>query len=297
MRKKILGINIDFGYTTKEVLDEIEKLLKTNKTHLVATTNPYFVMVAQKDSKFKKIINNAAISVPDGVGILYANLYLNKIKNIKRDFLFIPKALVIGLYTGIYGYINRKELGKTITGVELTYKLCELAEKKGYTIFFLGGRPRDKSGQGITDSNFSMSEEAMIVMQERHPNIHFVGSTSDFNKQSYDDEKTILYIHKAMKEKEVKCIDLLFVAYDPVWQEKWIHRNANKIPARVCLGIGRTFDYIAGYMKEPNKKYDKLHIQWLYSLILQPWRYRRVFMTFPLFPLKVFLNSLSQKQK
>lgn len=293
MQKDILGVKINFGLTKDQVLEKIENLIDKKKgSHLIATTNPYFVMEAQKDEEFKKIINSATLSVPDGVGTLYANLYLNKAKTLKRNILFPIRAFVLGLYIGFYGYANRKELGERITGVELTQKLCELSSKKGYTIFFLGGRPRDNRGEGIKDASYSMSESARSVIKAQYPNVNIIGATSDFDRNEYDDSRTKDYIRAVMKEHNIKRLDILLVAYNPISQEKWISRNAKDIPCTISIGVGRTFDYIAGYMKTPNPLLDILHISWLYTLIMQPWRYKRVLMTFPVFPIKIYINLI-----
>ena len=69
--KKILGVRIDFGLNMEKALDIIEnKLLKDGENHIVCTTNPEFVVDAQEDSEFKKIINDSSLSVPDGVGVI-----------------------------------------------------------------------------------------------------------------------------------------------------------------------------------------------------------------------------------
>ena len=293
MRKKILGLNIDFDLTYDQVLNQIEDLIKGEGCHLVATTSPYFVMVAEEDKDFKKIVNNAALSVPDGVGVLYAKYFLdlaNKINS--RNILFPIKVFILGLYAGATGFVNRSKLGSTITGVELTYRLCELSAEKGYTIIFLGGRRRDKSGNIMPLAEEDMSNKAANTFRRLYPNIRIIGATSRYSRDARDDDDTIQYIHDCMNRHNVDNVDLLFVAYNPIEQEKWIHRNASRIPSRVSLGIGRTFDYITDEMKQPPKVYDKLHIKWLYALLIQPWRVRRIFMTILLFPLKVYKSVL-----
>lgn len=297
MVNELLGVKVDFGLTQEQVLNKIEDLIKQGGSHLISTTNPFFIMEAQKDEEFKKIINASALSVPDGIGTLYANLYLTKAQELKKDIFFPLRAFILGLQVGIYGYVNRRQLGERITGVDLTYKLCELSAKKGYSIFFLGGRPRDKTGKGIAGTDFSMSEEASNVIKRLYPNVNIVGATSDFDKYEYDDVPTRDYIRDKMKEGGLDSIDIMLVAYDTLYQEKWIQRNAKEIPCTVSIGVGRTFDYIAGYMRPPHSIVDKVHLSWLYALFLQPWRYKRVFTTFPVFPLKIYFNLVRASVK
>ncbi len=292
-RKKILGVNVDFGLTKDQAVKEIERLIsKGEGSHLVATTSPYFIMSANKNPEFKKIINKAVLSVPDGVGVLYANYYLNKLSKIKRGVWFPIKALLAGLSSGVEGFIDEKEFGKTITGVELTHELCKLSAKKGYSIFLLGGDKRDSKGKRVKEGSYDMAEEAKEELMSLYPNVNIIGATSQFNKLPIDDNKTLLYIHSCMKRNNINNIDILLVAYNPIQQEEWIQRNASKIPSRISVGIGRTLNYITNDMKQPNKMYEKMHLMWLYTFIIQPWRVKRVLMTFPKFPIKVFLESI-----
>ena len=292
-RKKILGLNIDFGLTVNGVVEKIEEVInKGEGNHLVATTSPYFVMSAQKNSEFMEVVNHSLFSVPDGVGVLYANYYLNKISKMKKGILFPVRAFIKGVSCGLSGFYNKKEFGHPITGVELTYRLCELSSKKDYTIFFLGGRKRDSKGNQVEGDGVDMAQKAAKNIMSLYPNVRIIGATSQFSREAFDDENTMNYIHHCMKEHNVEHIDILLVAYNPIQQELWIQRNANKIPARISMGIGRTFDYISEEMDKPNPVYAKLHIAWLYTLIKQPWRMKRVMMSFPIFPVKVYLESI-----
>lgn len=292
-KRKILGLNVDFGLEIDDALEIIEDLInRRSGGHLIATTSPYFVMSAQENEKFRKVVNQAALSVPDGVGVLFAKRYLDKIDKLKRDSLFPARAFIKGLECGVEGFTKRKQFGKTITGVDLTYKLCELSSKKGYTMFFLGGRRRDSKGSAVEDNDFDMAQTAAKNIMSLYPNTRIIGATSQFSREKFDDNNTMSYIHKCMKDNSVKRIDIMLVAYNPIQQELWIQRNANKIPATISMGIGRTFDYISEEMKQPNPIYEELYLSWLYALIKQPWRMKRVAMSFPIFPLKVFQESI-----
>jgi len=292
-RIKILGVNVDFDMTVDGALRHIEDLIIKGKgNHLVATTSPFFIMSAQEDPEFREIVNKATLSVPDGVGALYANYYLNKISNYKKGSLFPVRAFIGGLVSGVEGFTKKKLFGDTITGVELTYRLCDLAAKKNYTLFLLGGSRRDSKGARVEDKDYDMASEAASELRSKYPNLRIIGATSQFNRGPIDDNRTVSYIHNCMNNYNVSHIDILLVAYNPIQQEKWIQRNANKIPSRISLGIGRTFNYITNDMKQPGKRYEMMHLSWLYTFIKQPWRVKRVLMTFPIFPIKVYLESI-----
>lgn len=294
--RKILGIRIDFGMDMDDVLDVVEnKLLKDGKTHYICTTNPEFVIDAQKDSEFARIVNESDLSVPDGSGVVYAKNYLKGIENLNKDFMFPIKAFFYGTYLGVSSIFKKtNEKDKRITGVELTYKLCEVASKKGYNVFFLGGRPKNLLGKHMGGDDSDIAKDTEIEIKKLYPGINVVGSTSKFNRAQEDDQSTVGYIKQCMNEKGVDHIDFLFVAYGHNHQEKWIVRNSNKIPARVSIGVGGTFDFIIGQCELPPEIYAKKNLGWLYRLIKQPWRIKRIYKAFPLFPIKVYINSLQK---
>ncbi|MFC1700191.1 WecB/TagA/CpsF family glycosyltransferase [Patescibacteria group bacterium] len=292
--KEILGVRVDFGLTMKETLNLIELYLKDNESRYICTTNPEFIMEAQVDGRFKNIINKSDLSLPDGIGTLMARRYLEKVKDIKRGVLFPIRAFLSGTLMGL-SYIFRKgKKEEKITGVDLTYKMCELAAKRGYTVFFLGGRPKNFVGKHKEMYQKEMSVLTAEKLQEMYPGLKVIGASSKFDREERDDKITLEYIHECMKEKNVDHIDFIFVAYNHNWQEKWIVRNSYKIPAKVSVGLGGTFDYIMGHNKLPPNIIVKINLGWLYRLIKQPWRAKRIFTAFPSFPLKVFKESIKK---
>lgn len=289
------GVKVDYNLSSSRVLQEIENFIKDSSSHYIVTVNSEFVIDAQKDEIFRKIINEADIAIPDGIGLLYAKFYLEKISKFNRDVLFIFKALIFGIYFGISSLIKRYELGERIDGVSLTYKMCKLANEKGYTVFLLGGRPRKWKGKFGDEMNTAL--KAASKLKEIYPVINMIGAASEFNHDESDDTKTLEYIRECMKKNNVNHIDMLFVAYGHNKQEKWIVRNINKIPVKVAVGVGATIDYIVGVQKRSSDLWINKNLEWFYRLITQPWRFKRIFKAFPLFPLFVFLLGVKQKNQ
>jgi len=104
----ILGIKID-KIDTKKALLKIDEFIKNGKPHQIVTVNPEFVMMAQSDKEFKKVINGADLAITDGVGIIWASKILSK-----------------------------KPLKERVTGTDLIPALAKLSAKKNYRLFFLG---------------------------------------------------------------------------------------------------------------------------------------------------------------
>ena len=108
----LLGVKID-NLSLKEVLEKVEDFIEDNKQHYIVTVNPEFLVLAQKDKEFKKILNQADLSVPDGIGIVFASL-------LKRNNLIKSR----------------------VTGVDLFEKICYLASIKNWDIFLYGAEKK-----------------------------------------------------------------------------------------------------------------------------------------------------------
>src|SRR6266516_3299418 len=80
----ILGVRVD-RVTQQEALDTIEQIIARRRTienqascQQVVTVNPEFLMEAQRNSAFCRAINEAALVVADGMGIVWATRYLRE---------------------------------------------------------------------------------------------------------------------------------------------------------------------------------------------------------------------------
>ncbi|MFI5205419.1 MAG: WecB/TagA/CpsF family glycosyltransferase, partial [Candidatus Paceibacterales bacterium] len=88
------------------------------------------------------------------------------------------------------------------------------------------------------------------------------------NKNS-DDASVVDNINKAAP-------DILMVAYGPIKQERWIYNNLPKLNIKLAIGVGGTFDYIAGKKSSPPNFIRYSGLEWLWRLITQPYRLGRI---------------------
>lgn len=85
--------------------------------------------------------------------------------------------------------------------------------------------------------------------------------------------------------------DILLVAYGAPWQEKWIWNNRKELKAKVCIGVGGTFDYLTGKTVLPPEWVSKLGFEWLWRAIRNPRHWPRALRASIIFPWKVWKNS------
>lgn len=278
----ILGVKVDFGMSKSEVLEKILECVKNNTSEIICTTNSEFVVDAQKDMEFREIINGSFMSLPDSSGVVQAQKYLNEVKKIKKDTFFPLRTLLLGIKVGIFSFFDKTYIENTLSGSDLVYDVCDFASKKNLNVFLLGGSYRNSTIK--TD----MSQDTRKILSNLYPTLKIVGATSRFLAEEIDDEQTLNYIHECMRNAGVERIDILLVAYGHPKQEKWLKRNINKIPSCISIGVGGTFDYVTSFVKRPPKFVINIHMEWLYRLINQPFRFKRVMKAFPLFPWLVY---------
>jgi N-acetylglucosaminyldiphosphoundecaprenol N-acetyl-beta-D-mannosaminyltransferase len=85
-------------------------------------------------------------------------------------------------------------------------------------------------------------------------------------------------------EEEDSIVDLvrtsgahiLFVAFGAPQQDLWIARNLARSGAVVGMGVGGSFDYLAGTARRAPRWMQERGLDWLWRLVQQPWRWRRM---------------------
>ena len=282
MKVHILDIKIN-KITFQEVFDKIEFFLESDNNHYIVTVNPEIVIAAQKDEKIKNILNKADISVPDGIGILWASKFLS---NKHCYTVTLLKLFISGLSLIFYPKYCRQILPERISGVGLIYKICQKFENSDYSIFFLGAEN-------------SVAEKTAQKLKEKFPNLKIAGVNSSAIAKNSFPKATLANVAFKHDENIIEKInqvkpDILFVALGAPKQEKWIAENLKKIPSvKLAIGVGGSFDFISEKIKRSPKFMRRVGLEWLWRLILQPWRAKRIFKATIVFVWKVFLSSLS----
>lgn len=166
-----------------------------------------------------------------------------------------------------------------ITGVHATLLLCELAAQLGKSVYLVGAR------EGIAAQTAS-------VLQKRFPNLKIVGAEIGIplagtrTPTEYTDE-LVMRINAARP-------DIVLVAFGAPKQELWIADHLRRCPSvRIPLGVGGTFDYLSGAVPYAQTWIRAIGFEWLYRLILEPKRGKRIFTAVVRFPCVVFWSKIS----
>jgi N-acetylglucosaminyldiphosphoundecaprenol N-acetyl-beta-D-mannosaminyltransferase len=146
-------------------------------------------------------------------------------------------------------------LKERVAGVDMVEDLSRLAAAHSYSIYLLG------AGEGV-------AQGAARVLQERYPGLQVVGTYA--GSSAPQDEEDIIGRVRAASPA------ILFVAYGAPRQELWISRNLARLGVPVCMGVGGAFDFISGRVRRAPGWVRRLGLEWLFRLLRQPWRWRRM---------------------
>jgi N-acetylglucosaminyldiphosphoundecaprenol N-acetyl-beta-D-mannosaminyltransferase len=267
----VLKIRFD-KVTLAEATEKALELAKRNHQAYIATPNPEMLLEAGKNQEFAKVLNNSALNIPDGTGILWATKYNDITRNNHSKGIKILKWIYSLIIVPFYPKYIRGILKERVTGVDLMEEICKNSPKNNLKIYLLGAE------EGI-------AEKVREVLEKKYPDIKIVGTFSGTPK--IEDEKEI-----TSKVNDSKA-QILFVAYGAPKQELWIVRNLSKMPeVKLAIGVGGSFDFIAGTRKRAPKIMQKLGLEWLYRLLQEPSRTGRIYNAAVKFPIKVLKNSL-----
>lgn len=272
---KILGVGLDV-VTTNEALQKIADLFESRhheRGKIVVTPNPEMLLLAEKHSRFSSILNQAYLSIPDGIGILWASTFQEITKRNRSRLMILLKALFALFAVLLFPKYIQKVFPERVTGVDLFEKMVDLSRKFHAPIFLLGAK------EGV-------AEKVKEKLEKKYPGINIAGTHA--GSPSHSDFPTI--------ERKLKAAapQMLLVAYGQEKQELWIHEHISKFPSvKVAMGVGGAFDFIAGVRKRAPSWMRKIGIEWLYRLIQEPRRIQRIYNAVIKFPFVIISRRIS----
>lgn len=256
---KILGTSITTA-SENEILEYIFKVIeKKQEKARIVTPNPEMLVYALRSSSFQNILNQAQVSLPDGVGLTLAGSML-KTNRFTR-----------------------------ITGVDFMEILCRESAKRGFTVGFLGGRDgvAEKTAECLVEKYPHL--RVIFVGEEwktdsKPPAQDPAGRLTTVTPRTTADRQPQAADH----------IDILFVAFGFPRQEEWIAKNLDSLPVSVAMGVGGAFDYISGKVPRAPKVVRNAGMEWVFRLLVQPWRLKRQ-LALPVFVVEVVKERFSTR--
>lgn len=157
MKKEVLGVYFD-DLTREEAVRAGSALLSEDKFHYVVTPNPEFLLTAEKDREFLKVLNGADLVLADGIGVIYS------------------------------AKIQGTPLKGRVTGISFAEDMLSCLDERGGRLYLLGAKPgvAEEAGRriverhpgvtlcGTQDGYFKDEEQALLKVAAARPDLLFV---------------------------------------------------------------------------------------------------------------------------
>lgn len=162
-------------------------------------------------------------------------------------------------------------LKQKVAGVDFAAALLQELAGSGQTLYLLGSRP-------------GIAEQAAEKMCAQAPGLQIVGMADGY----FQDEAPVLEAIRAARP------DVLFVCLGAPKQELFMAAHRDDLPVRFMIGLGGSLDSFAGTVRRAPRWMIRLNLEWLYRLIREPWRLKRM-MRLPKFVLAVLKRRITGK--
>lgn len=249
---KILNIKIN-NIKSTEIAEKMEGFLHYKKPVLICTPNTEIIIIAQEDKHLKEILNEtSSLNLADGFGLLWAakfnSLPIPNTKVIREIIIFFEWLFSIALIPFIPSLFNNP-IAERIPGSDFIRKITAFAAKNRLRVFLLGGAP-------------TVAERTALQLQTEIPDLKISGV---YSGKADETSEIIGAINKSRS-------DILLVAFGAPKQEKWLAENLNRTKCKIGIGLGGSFDFVAGVKKRAPIWMQKSGLEWLYRLYKEPRR-------------------------
>jgi N-acetylglucosaminyldiphosphoundecaprenol N-acetyl-beta-D-mannosaminyltransferase len=234
-RVNVLGVGIS-AIDPSTTLDFMVHWIESRERHSINACAVHVVMECQDDAELRAMVNRASLAVPDGMPLVW-----------------------------VARMLGQPQVGR-VYGPDLMLSFCELAARRGYTNYLLGGAP----GQ---------PEVLTERLTDRFPGLSIVGTHATPVRPIPPEENDAII----EKINEVDP-DVVWVGTGAPLQERWIAENRDRLRAPVLIGVGAAFDMHSGMVPQAPPRMQQFGLEWLFRFTQEPGRlWRRYLLGNPRF--------------
>lgn len=178
-----------------------------------------------------------------------------------EEFFYILNHADLSLADGfgikLAGFITGKKIPR-LTGADLALDLLALAQEKKLRIAVLnreGGLSQQTAIKDALFRKYPDLETLVIDWHRRQP-----------------------LTHETLDKINAFAPVIFFSTYGAPYQEKFIYHNLKKMPSvKIAIGVGGAFDFLTGKIKRAPKAMRHIGLEWLWRLVQQPKRIKRIY--------------------
>lgn len=216
----ILGVPVA-ALTADEALAVVDGLVVAPCPARVTFVNANTLNLAWEHPDFRRVVLSSDLVLNDGVGVAIA------------------------------ARVNRQRFTTNLNGSDFTPRILQLAARRGWTVFLLGGRP-------------GVAERARDRLMSSIPGLVVVGCHHGY-VGPVDDECIAGLVRSS------GAVILLVAMGNPL-QEMWLHRCLNTTGAQLGVGVGAFFDFSSGELSRAPSWMNRLGVEWMFRLMVDPRR-------------------------
>lgn len=142
-------------------------------------------------------------------------------------------------------------LTERVTGIDLFQELVKLSAEKGYKIYLFGAKEE-------------VVAKVKAIFEERYSGIRIVGYRNGYFTEA--DEPQIV------ADMAASGADMMFVAFSSPKKEYWVHKYLDQVGIPFVMGVGGSFDVVAGVTDRAPKWMQDHGLEWFYRFIQEPGR-------------------------
>ena len=165
-----------------------------------------------------------------------------------------------------------------VAGIDLLQRLLPVCADEGFHPFFLGAKPE-------------VVRKACAAVTARHPAIRFAGTRDGYF--SRDQELQVV------DEIRSSGADCLFIGLPTPRKERFLSAYRDRLGVPFIMGVGGSFDVLAGEVTRAPQAMQKFGLEWLYRTYQEPrrmwWRYCRTNTIFARMMFSAFVRRVASK--
>ncbi|AQY50380.1 WecB/TagA/CpsF family glycosyltransferase [Listeria weihenstephanensis] len=206
---------------------------------------------------FNETIDQIEVYIKNRTPVHHTGVNADKINLMKKNPRFkriINEAALInpdGMSVVLAAKLLRKPALERVAGIDVMLHLLEQAAIKGYRVYFLG------TSEAILD-------KLIAKVKRDYPTLPIAGYHHGFFNEAQEED--------VVAQVKASDADLLFVALPSPQKEFFVDQYMDEMGVPVSIGVGGSFDVIAGELKRAPKWMQRCSLEWVYRMMQEPKR-------------------------
>jgi N-acetylglucosaminyldiphosphoundecaprenol N-acetyl-beta-D-mannosaminyltransferase len=219
-RARILGCDID-RLDMDETVRRCAEIVDAGRPAQHVSVNVAKIVALRDDPRLKEIVERCELVSVDGQPLVWASRLLGD------------------------------PLPERVAGIDLMFRLLELAQERGYRVFVLGARQE-------------VLESAAARLAERYPRLVLAGL-----HHGYFADEEAAEVCEVVRAAEPQ---ILLVAMSSPRKEYWLAEHAAELGVPFAMGVGGSIDVVAGLTKRAPSWMQRFGLEWFYRFVQEPRR-------------------------